>query len=296
MTLAPTSSALSVPTGSGLSLQVNTIDDLARLARVFAASGLFGRSGDPDVKIAECAIRLMAGMEAGFTPFASATGVHIIEGKPAFSSNLLAQAIRRHPVYDYRVLEKTAEICRIEFTAHGKPVGVEQFTIEDGKRAGLATKPNWQKFPAAMLFSRCLSAGMRTYAPDALGGAVAYTPEELGGDDATDVTTVTAVVSEPAADPVLPPWEEAAAKCEEIGLTPAGVKAFCLEQSGGAYTELSDLPSKLLNRLSRVGMNAETVARLNAPAAPVEEPEESDSPATDEAPLDDDDIPLTWAK
>jgi len=28
--------------------------------------------------IAECAIRLMAGMEAGFSPFASATGVHIL--------------------------------------------------------------------------------------------------------------------------------------------------------------------------------------------------------------------------
>jgi hypothetical protein len=77
------SSALTAPGTSSLSLQVSSVDDLARLARVFAASGLFGRAGNQDTQIAECAIRLMAGMEAGFSPFASATGVHIINGRPA---------------------------------------------------------------------------------------------------------------------------------------------------------------------------------------------------------------------
>jgi hypothetical protein len=149
------------------------------LARVFAASGLFGRNGNQETQIAECAIRLMAGMEAGFSPFASATGVHIINGRPAFSSNLLAQAVRRHPVYDYRVLEKSAKVCRIRFLANGEEMGVETFTIEMAERAGLLKNPTWKAYPEAMLFSRALTAGMRTHCPDALGGHTAYTPDEM---------------------------------------------------------------------------------------------------------------------
>jgi hypothetical protein len=114
---------------------------------VFAASGLFGRAGNQETQVAECAIRLMAGMEAGFSPFASATGVHIINGRPAFSANLLAQAVRRHPDYDYRVLEKTAQLCRIRFLSRGEVLGEELFTIEMAERAGLLKNPTWRSTP-----------------------------------------------------------------------------------------------------------------------------------------------------
>ena len=113
------SSALAPPTAgsTNLNLEVRSADDLQRLGRLFAASGLFGRSGDPNALMAECAIKILAGMEAGFGPFASAAGVSVINGKPGFGANLLAQAIKRHPLYDYRVLEKTDQVCRIKFLA-----------------------------------------------------------------------------------------------------------------------------------------------------------------------------------
>ena len=168
------SSALTAPGSSTLSLQVSSVDDLARLARVFAASGLFGRAGNQETQVAECAIRLMAGMEAGFSPFASATGVHIINGRPAFSANLLAQAVRRHPDYDYRVVEKTATLCKIRFLSRGEDLGTETFTIDLAERAGLLKNPTWRSYPEAMLFSRALTAGVRTYCPDAVGGHPAY--------------------------------------------------------------------------------------------------------------------------
>jgi hypothetical protein len=50
------SSALTAPGSSTLSLQVSSVDDLARLARVFAASGLFGRAGNQETQVAECAM------------------------------------------------------------------------------------------------------------------------------------------------------------------------------------------------------------------------------------------------
>jgi len=261
MTDGSPGSALATTQNPAFALQVRSVDDLARLARVFAASGLFGRSGNQETQIAECAIRLMAGMEAGFSPFASATGVHIIEGKPAFSSNLLAQAVRRHPVYDYRVLEHSATVCRIQFTAHGQPIGVSEFTIEMAKRAGLAGKAIWQKYPESLLFARALTSGMRTHCPDALGGATAYTREEL--EPSTPVTVADVTPHQPT--PSLAELRaQASIACGAAGLTLDGLQAFCSELSGGDGTTLAAVSPEHLAKIVRAGISPETVARCNA--------------------------------
>jgi len=62
-----------------------------------------------------------------------------------------------------------------------------EFTLEDAKRAGLADADNYRKYPKAMLFSRCMSAGARAMFPDVLAGM--YTPEELGEPVVVDVQT-----------------------------------------------------------------------------------------------------------
>ena len=275
------SSAITVPGTSSLSLQVSSVDDLARLARVFAASGLFGRAGNQDTQIAECAIRLMAGMEAGFSPFASATGVHIINGRPAFSANLLAQAVRRHPDYDYRVLEKTAKICRVRFLSRGEVLGEELFTIEMAERAGLLKNPTWRSYPEAMLFSRALTAGMRTHCPDALGGSSAYTPEELGASDVVPVTVTEPAPPAPALVPDAELLAKAYAACGDAGLSDDGLIALVDELSKGAAQTLDQLPLLTLQRLAKVGVSAETVVRCNG-----------DEGATTEDP---DDLPAAWA-
>ena len=275
------SSALTAPGSSTLSLQVSSVDDLARLARVFAASGLFGRAGNQETQVAECAIRLMAGMEAGFSPFASATGVHIINGRPAFSANLLAQSVRRHPDYDYRVLEKTAQLCRIRFLSRGEVLGEELFTIEMAERAGLLKNPTWRSYPEAMLFSRALTAGMRTHCPDALGGHPAYTPEELGASDVVPVTVTEPAPPAPALAPDAELLAKAYAACGDAGLSDDGLIALVDELSKGAAQTLDQLPLLTLQRLAKVGVSAETVVRCNG-----------DEGATTEDP---DDLPAAWA-
>ena len=282
------SSALTAPGSSTLSLRVQSVDDLARLARVFAASGLFGRAGNQETQVAECAIRLMAGMEAGFSPFASATGVHIINGRPAFSANLLAQAVRRHPDYDYRVIEKTAQLCRIRFLSRGETLGEELFTIEMAERAGLtAEKPgqrgisSWKAYPEAMLFSRALTAGMRTHCPDALGGHPAYTPEELGGDDVVPVTVTEPAPPAPAPAPASPSPElinQAFVACGDAGLTGEGLDALINELSHGEAHSLDQLPVGVLQRLAGAGVSAETVVRCNGATTVI-----------------DDDLPAAWS-
>jgi hypothetical protein len=269
------SSALTAPGTSTLSLQVSSVDDLVRLARVFAASGLFGRAGNQETQVAECAIRLMAGMEAAFSPFASATGIHIINGRPAFSANLLAQAVRRHPDYDYRVLEKTAQICRIRFLSRGKDLGTETFTIDMAERAGLLKNPTWRSYPEAMLFSRALTAGMRTHCPDALGGHPAYTPEELGDADVVPVTVTEAPRLAPDADLIA----KAYAACGDAGLSDDGLIALVDELSQGAAQTLDQLPAPILQRLAKGGVSPETVVRCNG----------------DTTTEDPDDLPAAWS-
>lgn len=289
----PPGSALATTNTASLSLQISSPDDLQRLARLFSASGLFGRSqGNPDAHMAECAIKILAGMEAGFGSFASIAGVSVINGRPGFGANLLAQAIKRHPLYDYRVLEKTDQVCRIKFLAGKEELGIETFTIQMAERAGLLKGGPWKQYPEAMLFARCLSAGMRTHCPDALGGAPAYTPEELGAQGQIDENgvVVATITEEPRPAPrTLTTTEELTAgalrSCEARGLTPAGLVAMCQELSDGQAIELAQLPRNILARLAKSGVSPESADRWNAAGEALTEPAE-----------DPDDLPAAWTE
>lgn len=289
MASVPASSALATTgAGTSLSLRVQSPDDLQRLARLFAASGLFGRGANPDALMAECAIKILAGMEAGFGPFASAAGVSVINGKPGFGANLLAQAIKRHPVYDYRVLEKTDQVCRIKFLAGKEELGTETFTLAMAERAGLlkGTGP-WKQYPEAMLFARCLTAGMRTHCPDALGGVGAYTPEELGAQGPIDengaVVAVQVTEAPPARDQL---QAQAVRRLKDAGLTADGFQAMLLELGGEGTQALGQLSDDVLGKLARAGAKPETIERWNTAAEPEPEPEYTEDP---------DDLPAAWA-
>jgi hypothetical protein len=289
MASVPASSALATAgAGTSLSLRVQSPDDLQRLARLFAASGLFGRSGNPDALMAECAIKILAGMEAGFGPFASAAGVSVINGKPGFGANLLAQAIKRHPLYDYRVLEKTDQVCRIKFLAGKEELGVETFTLAMAERAGLLKGAGpWKQYPEAMLFARCLSAGMRTHCPDALGGAPAYTPEELGAQGPIDENGVVVAVEVTEAPPARDQLQaQAVRRLKDAGLTSDGFQAMLIELGGEGTQALGQLSDDVLGKLARAGAKPETIQRWNTAAEPEPEPEYTEDP---------DDLPAAWA-
>lgn len=158
---------------------VTTYDEVERAAKAMAASGFFQDTR----QAAQAIVKIMAGAELGVGAFASMVGVNIIQGKPAFSANLMASAVKRSGRYNYRVTEMTDKVCSIEYLElfSGKWVvsGVSSFTIEDARKAG--TK-NLDKFARNMLFARAMSNGVRWYCPDVMNGAVAYTPEELGAE------------------------------------------------------------------------------------------------------------------
>jgi hypothetical protein len=116
--------------------------------------------------------------------------VHVIEGNATLSANTMAGMVKSSGRYDYEVKKKEIGECVIDFfeLRNGKRVkiGTESFDTAEAKAAGLLNKQNWQKYPKAMMFARCISNGVRTYCPDVFSGMLVYTPDELNarvGDD-----------------------------------------------------------------------------------------------------------------
>jgi hypothetical protein len=145
-----------------------------------AAGALYKSGYFTDAKSeAQAIVKVMAGAELGLPPFAAMTGIHIIQGKPALGANVIATLIKNDPRYDYRVLEHSDTVCRIQFYENGKPCGVSEFTAQDARKA--QTK-NMDKFPKNMLFARAISNGAKWYTPGIFGGTPVYTPDELGAD------------------------------------------------------------------------------------------------------------------
>lgn len=162
-------------------IQAEELDTMQRTAALLVASGYFtGRQEDRNTAIAQLATKIMAGKELGYGPYAAVNGIHIIQGKPQISANLMAAAVKAHPRYDYRVLKMDDEEVVIRFLEDGKAIGDSSFTAADAKRAGTQ---NTQKYPRNMLFARAISNGVRWYAPDVFYGNSVYVEGEIGGEE-----------------------------------------------------------------------------------------------------------------
>ena len=160
------------------------VADARVTASAFHQSGMF-----PNIKNeAQAYVLILAGAEMGVGPMEAVSGITLIQGKPTMSANLLAALVKRHPRYDYRVADHSDSTCRIEFLQDGEVSGVSEFTLEDARKAGLGGNQTWKKYPAALLFARALTQGVRWYAPDVTSSA-AYTPEELGAEPEIEQTS-----------------------------------------------------------------------------------------------------------
>ena len=159
--------------------------DLVQVGQIFSQSGMF-----PDTKsAAQCTTKLIVGQGMGLDPYDSMAGLHIIQGKVVLAANLMSAAIKRNPKYDY-TSETDEESSTITFyqweDGKKKEIGTKTFDMDMAKRAGLAGGVNWKKYPEAMLFARCISAGYKEHCPDALGGAPVYV--EAHGETELGVT------------------------------------------------------------------------------------------------------------
>lgn len=123
---------------------------------------------------------ILKGRELGVPPMQALSHIHVINGKPTMSAELmLAQVLKLHPKTKISYPERSSDKCAIKVQRDGSEPSTFSFTIADAQAAGLLNNPTWKKYPRAMLHARCVSEMCRSLFPDAISG-VSYCPEELG--------------------------------------------------------------------------------------------------------------------
>lgn len=160
-----------------------SFDELQAIAKLFADSGYFNDA----MEVAQAFVKVQAGKELGIPPQASMREIYVVKGKVSLSAASIAALIRKSGIYDYRVIEHTDKVCKIQFLRKQSTgprdwewveVGQSSFSMDDAKAADLIGNSTWKKFPRNMLFSRAMSNGAKWYTPDVTFGSV-YTPDEL---------------------------------------------------------------------------------------------------------------------
>ena len=149
------------------------------LAKVVVASRMFPAYGAPEAAL----LVLMAGREFGLGAMASLRSFHIIEGKPTMSAQaMMARCLEHASCEHFRVVrsECTNELATVSVKRVGWTTPeIYTWSLDDAKRAGLAGRGNWSKYPREMLINRCIAEAARFTWPEVMAGV--YAPEEFGG-------------------------------------------------------------------------------------------------------------------
>ncbi len=125
---------------------------------------------------------ILAGHEAGVSPMQALSKIHIIEGRPAMSSELMRALVLQHGhELNYEEVTSTKVVAAGRRNGSDRWTRVE-WTMDDAKRGGLDGKTNWRRWPRAMLIARATAELCRMVFPDVLAG-ISHTVEELTDGD-----------------------------------------------------------------------------------------------------------------
>ena len=219
-------------------LDVNEYGVMQSMAKSMVDSGFFS-----DIKqVAQAMVKIQAGREIGLPPFASMTGIHIVNGKPTIGANLIATLVKNDPRYDYRVKRADNQACTLTWYEGGKAVGESTFTIEEANAAGLTTKATWKAYTSDMLFARALTRGARRFAPGIFGGAPIYTADEMGVDTDEDGHVIAGEIIDvtPVVQPVAPPMSD-----DDLVIREASAREFIAVAAGLLSTDEADIKARL---------------------------------------------------
>ncbi len=165
--------------GSGSLSLLKSMDDVRRLAGLYAQSRFFSDASE----MAQAAVKIIYGMDLGFHPTASMTGIYIVKSRVTLSANMMAALINRSGTHRYRPVKISGTECNLLFQFRNddnkwENIGNSIFTIEDAKQAGILGD-TYRKYPRNMLFARAMSNGAKWFVPECFHGVTPYLPEEV---------------------------------------------------------------------------------------------------------------------
>lgn len=160
-----------------LAYEPQNLREAMDLAKAMFGGGLLPRS----IKSAQdLLLIMMTGRELGISTATAIRSIHVIEGKPTLSADLVVALVkRRREVCEYFIYAESSNTrCVVETKRIGSPKAERfEYTLEDAKGAGLLAKDNWRKHPADMLAARCSMRAARKVYPDLAMNI--YDPDEL---------------------------------------------------------------------------------------------------------------------
>lgn len=205
----------------------NTLATKMQYAQAMAGSSLLPR--DYQGKPANLLFALEYADALGIAPIHAITSIHVINGKPSASADLIAASVRRAG-HKLRVTgdDTYAEAILIRQDDPDFEY-VARWDMAKAKQANLNTA-TWKAYPAAMLRSRAITEVARMGASDALYGVI-YTPEELGAEvDAEGKPVAAPTFAKPASRVQQAMEAEAEPEPEDLG---EKVERDWLEEAGG---------------------------------------------------------------
>lgn len=179
-------------------------------ARVLAPAGLLPKAYQQNPANLLLAAELADSL--GIDRINALTSIHVVEGKPSASADLMAALVRRAG-HRLRVQVKGDAAKATLIRADDPEFEYEAiWDIKRAQAAGLAGKAVWKSYPQAMLRSRAITEVIRMGASEVLTGVI-YTPEELGAvvdstgtpikaAPVTAAVTVGELLGEPEPEPV----------------------------------------------------------------------------------------------
>ena len=137
---------------------------------------------------------ILYGDELGLGPMQSLNSIHVIEGKPSMSPELMRALVARA---GHRLDVKLASNDKVVLwgkRADNDSEATVEWSMKDAQQAGLAGRGAWKTYPRAMLLARATSEICRQIFSDCIMG-LSYTPEEassIAGVEWTDAPVLTA--------------------------------------------------------------------------------------------------------
>jgi hypothetical protein len=129
------------------------------------------------------AVIAATGQELGMQPMRAIRSLAMVKGKVVESADSqLARFKAAGGRSQFEVLDETKAVLHLVHPNGDKHT--ETFSLEDAKRAGLASNSNYSKFPKAMLRSRAITAGLKSLGWE--GAVGAYDPDELRSEEFSD--------------------------------------------------------------------------------------------------------------
>jgi 5'-3' exonuclease len=177
----PTSQALTIAGPQGL--VPRNLDEAFRLSKAMHISRQFSAYGNAEAVMAT----ILAGHELGLQPMASLRAVHIIEGKPALSADLIRAKALQHPACMYfRCAERDSTPGQERATFVTKrgddPEIALTFTVAEARAAWRKGDDAWKKsgwgtWPVDMCIARATVKLARLVYPEVTFGV--FEPSEL---------------------------------------------------------------------------------------------------------------------